>query len=136
MIVNKITKDYMTNSMFSNFNWLEDENWYVVEDGTELSEKIIRLCPRFDFVLDENGELVDVIEKPKTELELKQERVDEIDKELQDIDNTGLNRYLEDIIEHTGIFSLMFSTTKKVIENKKALREEREKITKEIKGGM
>ena len=135
MIINKINKSYQTRSDASNFNWLKSDEWYLVEDNSPLAQKIEKLYPRFEFVLDGNEELVDVVEIPKTELELKQERVDEIDKELQDIDNTGLNRYLEDIIEHTGIFSLMFSTTKKVIENKKVLREERQKLIKEM-GGM
>lgn len=134
MIVNINDKSFQTRSDMPSSNWL-GKGWVVVPDNSDLAKKIETFYPRFDLVLDEKGELIDVAEIPKTEEELNKERIDEIDKELVALDNEGLTRVIEDIIEHTGIFSLMFSTTKKVIENKKALREERQKLIKEI-GGM
>jgi hypothetical protein len=64
--------------------------------------------------------------------ELKPTRKTEIDEELEKIDKeTGVNRILEDVINNTGIFSLMYGETKKIIERKKNLREERAKIVEE-----
>lgn len=131
MIINKISKDLQTRSDMPNKNWLGND-WVVVPDGSELSQKAEKFFPRFDIVFDENNNVVDIVEVSKTELELKQDRLSEIDKELKAIDDTGMNRYLEDIIEHTGILGLMFSNTKKVIENKKVLREERKSLVKEV----
>ena len=135
MVVNKNTKGFQTRSDKPNNNWL-GEGWYLVKDDTELADKIMRLYPRFDFVLDDNGELIDVEEIPYTEKELKQQEVDGIDAELDEIDkSTGLTRIMEDIITHTGIYLLMYDSTKEIIEKKKALREKRNKLIKEM-GGM
>lgn len=43
-----------------------DKDWtgnaiHVVADGTELANKIIALYPYYDFVTDENGDLIDVV---------------------------------------------------------------------------
>ena len=121
MIVNKITKDYMTNSMFNKFNWLEDENWYVVEDGTKLAEKIMKLCPRFDFVLDDDGNLIDVVEIPKTQEEINSERAEEIKNELIELDTT-INRATEDLYTLTN--TTPYQKTAEVIQRKEELRQE------------
>ena len=121
MIVNKITKDYMTNSMFNKFNWLEDENWYVVEDGTKLAEKIMKLCPRFDFVLDDDGNLIDVVEIPKTQEEINSERAEEIKTELTELDTT-INRATEDLYKLTN--TTPYQKTAEVIARKEELRQE------------
>lgn len=135
MIVNKNNKITMTRSDMPNINWLDDD-WYVVEDNSFLANKIKILTPRYNFVLDEEGNLIDVEEIPKTEQEIKQEEIKSIDEELKEIDNsTGLTRIMEDIITHTGIYLLMYDSTKEIIEKKKALREKRNKLVKEI-GGM
>ena len=87
-------------------------------------------------MLNEDGELKDVQDIPYTEKELKQQEIDKIETELKEIDKTtGLNRILEDIITHTGIYLLMYDSTKEIIERKKALREKHNKLVKEI-GGM
>ena len=44
-----------------------DSDWtgkakYIVPDGTELANKIISLYPWYDFIIDENGDLTDVVE--------------------------------------------------------------------------
>ena len=135
MIINKFDKMIQTRSDMPNHNWLGGD-WYLVADNSPLAQKIDRLYPRFDFVLDENGELIDVEEIPYTEKELKQQEVDGIDAELNEIDKTtGLTRIMEDIITHTGIYLLMYDSTKEIIEKKKALRDKRNKLIKEI-GGM
>lgn len=128
MIVNKNNKAFQIRSDASNFNWLKSKDWYVINDNSELAKKIQQLYPRFDFVLNTKGELVDVEETPKTEEETNQERVVEIDKELSEIDSKGLTRFIEDIIDLTKLYLLLPQTTKDLIDRKKALREERKKL--------
>ena len=135
MIVNKMDKTFQTRSDLPNSNWM-GKGWHIVKDDSELARKISRLYPRYDLVLDEEGTLVDVKEIPYTANELNQKEIDKIDKELEQIDkSTGLTRILEDIITHTGIYLLMYDSTKEIIEKKKTLREKRNKLLKEM-GGM
>ena len=47
--------------LFPDTDWVGDAD-YVVPDDSELAEKIISLYPNFDFVLDDNGNISDVIE--------------------------------------------------------------------------
>lgn len=64
MIVRR-DKTYETNSLFLNVNWYEGEDNYVIDETTEggkiLAEKIKAYFPYFEFVLDEEGNLIDVI---------------------------------------------------------------------------
>ncbi|MFV0517830.1 MAG: hypothetical protein ACK5MV_10595 [Aminipila sp.] len=54
-------KCYQTNSLYPNTDWTNSAK-YVVADDTPLSGKIITLYPNYDFVLDKNSNLVDVVE--------------------------------------------------------------------------
>ena len=54
-------KGFETNSNFPNTDWT-GEALYVVEDGANIANKIKVLYPYYDFVTDENGRLIDVIE--------------------------------------------------------------------------
>lgn len=127
MIINKITKSYQTRSDMPNSNWLNDE-WYLVPDNSPLANKIIELYPKFDFVTDDNGELIDIIEIPKTEEELKQEQIEKIDEELKQIDNEGVNRHLENQIEASNTYDTIYESTRKLIDRKNELREQRKKL--------
>lgn len=120
MLVNKKNKTYQTRSDKPNYNWLDD-NWYVVADSSELANKIIKLYPRFDFVLDDNGELVDVVEIAKTQEELNHERAEEIKSELNDLDTT-INRATEDLYTLTN--TTPYESTQEVINRKIELRNE------------
>lgn len=62
MIVYK-NKRYIKCELFPNSDWIGDADW-VLNDETDadLENKIIDLYPNFDFVLDGNGKLVDVME--------------------------------------------------------------------------
>lgn len=126
MIVNKITKGFLTRSDMPNSNWLGDE-WYLVSDYTELANKIFELYPNFDFVTDENGNLVDVVEIPKTEEELSQERIEEIKAELDTLDAT-INRATEDLYVLTN--TTPYQSTQEVIERKEELRAELQNLNK------
>jgi hypothetical protein len=131
MIINKKNKSFQTNSEKPNINWLGDE-WYLVPDNAPLAAKIITLYPRYDFVLDENDNLVDVVEIPKTDTELTQEKIDEIDAELAEIDSQGVTRHLENQIEASGTYATLYKSTKELIDRKNELRAEREKLKEEL----
>lgn len=64
MLVHKINKVYEGRSHNPNNNYLSDDNYYVVPDGSELAGRIISGYPYFDFVV-EDGKLVDIIETEK-----------------------------------------------------------------------
>lgn len=125
MIVNKNNKGYQTRSDMPNANWLNEEEWYVVEDGTELAEKIEKLYPRFDFVV-EDGKLVDVVEIPKTQEELNAEKETEIKQELAELDIT-INRATEDLYNLTN--TTPYESTQNVINRKIELRNELKTLT-------
>ncbi len=84
MLVNKNNKGYLTRSDKPNENWLPSEeknNYYVVEDGSILANKIICAYPYYNFI-NANDNLVDIEilekpinEQPKTDMELLQERI-------------------------------------------------------------
>lgn len=54
-------KSFVTCSDYPDTDWLGNAD-LVVPDGSELAEKIKALYPYFDFVVDENGRLIDVEE--------------------------------------------------------------------------
>lgn len=126
MIANKLNKGFQTRSDKPNSNWLGEE-WYLVEDNSTLANKIMNLYPRFDFVLDENNNLIDVVEIPKTEQEIKQEKIEEIKAELNSLDTT-INRATEDLYVLTN--TTPYTTIQEVINKKEALRTELQELTK------
>lgn len=58
-------KSFMTNSAHLNDDWIGNAD-FVIPDGSELAEKIIRLYPNFDFVFGDDGKISDVIETEPT----------------------------------------------------------------------
>ena len=58
-------KKFISNSEYSDTDWVGDAD-YILNDNNEkdaeLEAKIISLYPNFDFVLDDNGNISDVIE--------------------------------------------------------------------------
>jgi hypothetical protein len=79
-------KSYETNSLFSNLDWYNEDNYVVDEtekENIKLIEKIKEYAPYFDFVLDNEGNLIDItqIEKPfilPTEEEINRQVRDKI----------------------------------------------------------
>lgn len=126
MVINKIDKSYQKRDDLPNTNWLGND-WYLVPDNTELADKIQKLYPKYNFVLDENDNLIDAIEIPKTEEEIKQERINEIHQELTVLDTT-INRATEDLYILTQ--TTPYTTIQEVITKKEELRKELQELTK------
>lgn len=62
MIIYK-NKRYIKCDLFPNSDWIGNADWVLNDEiDVELENKIIDLYPNFDFVLDDNGKLVDVME--------------------------------------------------------------------------
>ena len=59
-------KTYQTRASKPNSDWT-GEALYVVSDGSELAKKISNLYPYYDFVLDADGNLIDVVETERPE---------------------------------------------------------------------
>ncbi len=60
MIVYK-DKHFITNSDHPEDDWIGNADW-VIPDDSELAEKIKELYPNFEFVLDDDGQPIDVTE--------------------------------------------------------------------------
>lgn len=86
MLVHKHDKSLLSRSNNPDDNYLNDDNYYVVPDGSELADRIISAYPHFDFAV-EGSELVGIVELEKpplpspepTEIELLQEYVVDVD---------------------------------------------------------
>ena len=59
-------KHFATRSDRPNDDWVGNAD-YVIPDGSELAEKILRLYPNFEIVTDGGGDLIDVTETEPTE---------------------------------------------------------------------
>ena len=59
-------KGFQTRSDMPDTDWT-GKSKYIVPDGSELSNKIISLYPYYEFVIDENGSLIDVVETERPE---------------------------------------------------------------------
>lgn len=58
MIVYK-NRQFSQIGLYPDTDWIGNADW-VIPDGSELAEKIIRLYPNFEFVLDDDGNIADV----------------------------------------------------------------------------
>ena len=54
-------KRFSANSDHPNDDWIGNADW-VIPDVSELAEKIKQLYPNFEFVLDDDGNISDVVE--------------------------------------------------------------------------
>lgn len=129
MIVNKLNKAFQTRSDASNFNWLKSDEWYVVDDNSPIANKIQQLYPRYEFVLDEEDNLIDIVEIPKTQEEINEEKTEEIKNELVILDTT-INRATEDLYTLTN--TTPYQKTADVIARKEELRQELHTLTEVV----
>lgn len=80
-------KNYETNSAYPNLDWYNDGTvLYVVDEttpeGVVLANKIKSAAPYYDFVLDAEGDLIDITELPKPTLP-EFASVEEINREVK-----------------------------------------------------
>lgn len=59
MLIHKVDKYIVNRQDMPNENWI-GEDFYLVDSDSELAEKIRENYPYFEFVLDDNGNLIDV----------------------------------------------------------------------------
>ena len=121
MIINKINKNFMSRSDKPNENWLHDDNYFVIPDDSDLYNKALIYSPNIEFVIDEDGNLLDIIGTPKS-------RIEEIDEELASIDSQGVTRHLENQIEASGTYDTIYKSTRELIDRKNELRKERKTL--------
>ncbi len=60
MLINKVNKNYVERARMPNENWL-GEDYYLVDSNSELADKIRENAPYFNFVTNDDGELIDII---------------------------------------------------------------------------
>lgn len=86
-------------------NYLEGTNEmqpkWVVHDNSEVAAKVMSAARPWEPVEDENGDLIDIIEKPFTQEELNQQRVEEIKQQLVELDSLAV-RPLRAVIAGTA----------------------------------
>lgn len=88
MIIYKNSKGFEQRSDKPNENWTDNEDVYVVNDNSELAQKIIDAYPYYNFITDESGNLIDieVLEKPTVKPELTlEEEVEELKQLVADL---------------------------------------------------
>ena len=71
MLVNKTDKSYVERMSMPNENWIGDE-FYLVDSNSELASKVRENFPNFEFVLDDEGNLIDVT--PVQSLEMVEQK--------------------------------------------------------------
>ena len=88
MIVYK-NKSFVKSKLFPDTDFAGNADW-VIPDGSELTEKIIRLYPNFEFVFDDNGKPVDVTEtepEPKPPEITTEQRMTAMENAMEEIIN-------------------------------------------------
>jgi hypothetical protein len=81
VIVDKDTKGFKSRSDSPDKNFTDNENVFILEDGSDLANKIMHNYPYFEFVLDLEGNLVNIIptQKPPIALqEIKENKIIEL----------------------------------------------------------
>lgn len=73
-------KNYISCTRYPDSDWT-GEALFVVPDGSELANKIMAAVPYYDFVLDEGGNLVDIVETERPEPEPEPFIEEEVDNE-------------------------------------------------------
>ena len=96
---------WQTSTESPDTNYLEDTDEmqpkWVVHDNSEVAAKIMSATRPWTPVEDENGNLTDIAEIPLSQDELNQQRVEEIKRQLEELDNQT-NRPLRAILVGTS----------------------------------
>lgn len=82
-------KKFISNSDYPETDWVGDAD-YVIPDDSELAEKIKRAYPYFEYILDDDGNIVDIeeTERPPAVPAISQEqRMDAMENAIEEIIN-------------------------------------------------
>lgn len=88
MIVYK-NKQFTQIGLYPDTDWIGNADW-VIPDDSELAEKIISLYPNFEFVLDDDGNISDVVEtepEPKLPEITTEQRMTAMENAMEEIIN-------------------------------------------------
>lgn len=62
MIFNKKTYEFQTRSDAPNSNFINDDNFIIINDDSEIAKKIQKFYPFMKVIENQNGEIIDIIE--------------------------------------------------------------------------
>lgn len=62
MVFNKKTYEFQTRNDAPNINFINDDNFIVIDDNSEIAKKIEKFYPFIKIIENENGEIIDIIE--------------------------------------------------------------------------
>jgi len=94
----------------------------TVEDAMAFDIRLIKVDDEFGV-----GDIFDG-DKWSHPVKTKEERIEEIDNELKEIDEQGVTRHLENQIDASGTYNTLYETTKQLIDKKRELRLERQNL--------
>lgn len=82
---------WQTSSESADTNYLEGiegctQPKWVVPDSSEVAAKVVSAVRPWEPVEDENGNLIDITETPLSQVEIDQQRIDEIKQQLTELD--------------------------------------------------
>lgn len=101
MIVHKQNKTYQTRSDKPDENWLDDDNYCVIDDRSDLANKIIDNYPYVDILYADNR-IVDVIvdeegKQRATKIDILQNEIETLKQKLSETDYKAI-KYAEGLI--------------------------------------
>lgn len=77
MIINKDNLSIVTRSDKPNSNWTFDENYYIVNDNSELGRKILSNYPNIEYII-KNNEIIDITIIKPVETSLSHEEINNL----------------------------------------------------------
>lgn len=79
-------KRFVTNSEHPNDDWIGDAD-LIIPDNSEISNKIIRIYPNFNFIFDDNGNVADVeeIETETAAMPTDHDRIEAVETAIMEI---------------------------------------------------
>lgn len=87
-------KCYITNSEYPDTDWVGDADFILNdndEKDAEIEEKIISLYPNFEFVLDDDGDISDVVETSEPINEVISQKKSELSEECEKVIVAGVD---------------------------------------------
>lgn len=83
-------KHFATRSDHPNDDWVGNAD-YVIPDGSELAEKILRLYPNFEIITDDGGNIVDVVKIDETVKNAISQKKSELSAECEKVIVAGVD---------------------------------------------